>query len=169
MSETFTGKAWVFGNDINTDLMYPHICYTLPENERPKYTMWANRPGWADEVSPGDILIAGRNFGVGSSRPAAENLRVLGISVVLAESLNGLFLRNAVNSGLRAAECRGISALVSEGDNVQIDFTGGHFRNLSTGRETDFRTLPPFLLEIVQAGGIIEVLRAKGYIDPNPL
>lgn len=169
MGERFTGKAWVFGNDINTDLMYPHICYTLPEEEKPKYTMWANRPGWVDQVGPGDLLIAGKNFGVGSSRPAAENLRMLGISVVLAESVNGLFLRNAVNSGLRTAECKGISNFVDEGDNLQIDFELGKVLNLSNKKELNFKPLPAFLLEIIKAGGIIEVLRTKGYIDENPL
>lgn len=169
MGETFEGRAWVFGDGINTDLMYPHICYTLPEKERPGYTMWANRPGWADGVTQGDILVAGRNFGVGSSRPAADNLNALGISVVIAESLNGLFLRNAVNSGLRAVECDGITELVDEGDTVSVDFENGVFRNKRSGSETRFKPLPKFLLEIVQAGGIIEVLRKEGYIDPNPL
>lgn len=169
MGETFTGNVWVFGDDINTDLMYPHICYTLPANEKPRYTMWANRPGWVDEVKAGDIIVAGKNFGVGSSRPAADNLNALGISVVLAESINGLFLRNSVNSGLRATECKGITTLVKEGDRAQVDFELGRFMNLSTNQETTFTPLPAFLMEIIKAGGIIEVLREKGYIDDTPL
>lgn len=169
MAETFRGKVWVFGDDLNTDLMYPHICYTVPAEEKPKYTMWANRPGWVNQVKPGDIMIAGRNFGVGSSRPAADNLRALGISVVLAESVNGLFLRNAVNGGLRVAECKGISKLANEGDEVEVDFEFGRFTNLTTSDETEFHPLPGFLMEIVKAGGIIEVLRNRGYIDSNPL
>lgn len=169
MSNILTGKVWVFGDNINTDLMYPHICYTLPEKEKPLYTMWANRPDWVKQVKPGDILIAGKNFGVGSSRPAADNLHSLGISVVLAESVNGLFLRNAVNSGLRVAQCSGITDLVQEGEELQVDFEEGKCINLKNKREASFTPLPEFLLEIINAGGIIEVLKERGYIDHNPL
>lgn len=169
MNNTLSGKVWVFGDDINTDLMYPHICYTLPSGQRPKYTMWANRPGWADEVSEGDIVVGGRNFGVGSSRPAADNLKGLGISAVISESLNGLYLRNSVNSGLYSVECSGITQLVAEGDEISIEVYNGKIRNQTSGAELTFRPLPEFLMEIVEAGGIIEVLKKKGYIDPNPL
>ena len=93
-----TGKVWKFGDDINTDLMYPQICYTLREEEKPYYAMSANRPGWSKLVKNGDVVIGGKNFGTGSSRPAADNLKNLGIACVVAESINGLFLRNSVNS-----------------------------------------------------------------------
>lgn len=169
MTVKITGKVWVFGDDINTDLMYPHICYTLPERERPGYTMWANRPGWAGLVSSGDILLAGKNFGAGSSRPAAENLKKLGISIVVAESLNGLFLRNAVNSGLPAVECRGTPGFANEGETISVDLSEGLLHNMTSGAECTFKPLPEFLMEIVEAGGIIEVLKKRGCIDPNPL
>lgn len=169
MSRNLRGKAWVFGSDINTDLMYPHICYTLPESERPKYTMWANRPGWPNLVARGDILVAGKNFGVGSSRPAASNLLGVGISAVIAESLNGLFLRNAVNVGLHVFSAQGVRSIVKEGDQVEIDPIEGNFSNLTRGENITFKTLPRFMMNIVEAGGIIEVLKKNGYIDPEPL
>jgi 3-isopropylmalate/(R)-2-methylmalate dehydratase small subunit len=163
----YVGKAWVFGDNINTDLMYPHICYTVSENERPRYTMWANRPGWAEMVQAGDILVAGRNFGMGSSRPAAANLKGLGISCVIAESVNGLFLRNSVNFGLPIATVPGIRSSVSEGDRISVDLDRGAV-TAATGEVINFKPLPLFLLEILDSGGIIEVLKKKGLLDLSP-
>ncbi|GGM75946.1 3-isopropylmalate dehydratase small subunit [Thermogymnomonas acidicola] len=162
------GRAWVFGDNVNTDNMYPHICYTLPERDRPKYTMWANRPGWAEQVRPGDLLVAGKNFGLGSSRPAATNLLMLGIRAVFAESVNGLFLRNAVNVGLPAVAVPGITSAVTEGQTLEADLDEGWVRT-EEGEEIRFRPLPAFLMEIIDAGGIIEVLRARGLLSEEPL
>lgn len=161
------GRVWVFGDNINTDVMYPHICYTVPENERPKYTMWANRPDWARMVNEGDILVAGKNFGMGSSRPAAANLRGLGISCVLAESVNGLFLRNSVNFGLPVATVPDIRTSVSEGDRISVDLDLGTVTT-EAGKLLNFKPLPAFLLEILDTGGIIEVLKKKGFLDLSP-
>lgn len=147
--------------------MYPHICYGVPENERPKYTMWANRPEWAGMVKEGDILVAGRNFGMGSSRPAAANLKGLGISCILAESVNGLFLRNSVNFGLPVAAVPGIISNVTEGDRISVDFDRGT-AVAATGRVINFKPLPSFLLEILDAGGIIEVLKKRDLLDLSP-
>lgn len=169
MNKVLQGKAWIFGDNINTDLMYPHACYTLPEEERPRHTMWANRPGWAGQVNSGDILVAGKNFGVGSSRPAASNLKGLGISVVVAESVNGLFLRNSVNVGLPVVSCPGVSGIVREGDTVTVSMDTGKLVNETSGKATEFKPLPGFLMDIIEAGGIIEVLRKNGQIDSNPL
>lgn len=168
MAHIYTGRVWVFGDDINTDLMYPHICYTLPEEKRPLYTMWANRPGWAAQVKKGDILVAGRNFGTGSSRPAAANLKALGLSCAVAESVNGLFLRNAVNFGFPVASCRGITAFVKEGETVTVDFDNGIVRT-QDGRELRFNPLPKSLMEIIDAGGIIELLKKKGLLENTPI
>ncbi len=158
---------WVFGDDVNTDLMYPQICYTLPEREKPIHAMEANRPGWASMVRVGDIIIGGRNFGTGSSRPAADNLKNLGISCIIAESVNGLFLRNAVNSGILALEASGIHDAVVEGDIITVDFQNSMITDMVSKRSVTFRKLPSFLMEIIENGGIINVLRAKGLLgDP---
>lgn len=160
------GRAWTFGDDINTDLMYPQICYTLPEKEKPHHAMEANRPGWASSVRNGDIIIAGKNFGTGSSRPAADNIKNLGISCVLAESLNGLFLRNSVNSGLPSLEVHGISGIVKEGNIVAVDFNSNTVMDKETGKVMKFKPLPAFLMEIIDNGGIINILKNKGLLGP---
>ena len=169
MDNKIRGRVWGFGDDINTDLMYPHICYTLPEKDRPKYTMWANRPGWASQVNRGDIIVAGRNFGVGSSRPAAANLVGLGIVLVMAETVNGLFMRNAVNSGLPVLRMDGITQWISEGDIIQVDFQNCTVTREQDGSVREFNRIPDLLMNIVRSGGIIEVLRSQGYIDSEPL
>ena len=169
MDDKISGRVWGFGDDINTDLMYPHICYTLPEKDRPKYTMWANRPGWASQVNRGDIMVAGRNFGVGSSRPAAANLKGLGIVLVIAESVNGLFMRNAVNSGLPVLRMDGITQWIAEGDIIQVDFQNCAVTREQDGSVREFNRIPDLLMNIVRSGGIIEVLRSQGYIDSEPL
>ncbi len=158
------GRIWIFGDDINTDLIYPQICYTLPEDEKPHHAMEANRPGWASLVRNGDIIIAGKNFGTGSSRPGADNLKNLGIRCILAESINGLFLRNAVNSGLPAIEVHGIQHIASEGNNVVIDFSENNIGISETGNIINFKPLPAFLMEIIENGGIINILRNKGLL-----
>ncbi len=168
MGHIYTGRVWSFGNDINTDLMYPHICYTQPEEKRPLYTMWANRPDWAGQVKRGDILVAGRNFGVGSSRPAAANLKGLGLSCAIAETVNGLFIRNSVNFGFPSVSCRGITEMCREGDTITVDFDGGEVSS-QDGRELHFDPLPQFLMEIIDAGGIIEILKKKGMLEDTPV
>ncbi|MEM0139836.1 MAG: 3-isopropylmalate dehydratase [Ferroplasma sp.] len=159
------GKIWLFGDDINTDLMYPQVCYTLPESEKPSYAMRANRPEWAEMVSPGDIIVAGRNFGTGSSRPAADNIKNLGIACVLAESINGLFLRNAVNSGFLSLEAKNISSSVREGDTITVNMEKNVIE--SQNLILPFRPLPPFLMDIIENGGIINILKKRGMLgDP---
>lgn len=169
MKHSFEGKSWVFGDSINTDLMYPHICYTVPDEEKPRYTMWANRPNWASEVKRGEILVAGKNFGIGSSRPAANNLKELGLACVLAESINGLFQRNSVNFGFLTISCPGITQIVKEGDILRVEVDAGKVKNKTTQNELCFKPLPDFLMEIIDQGGIIQVLRNKGYLEEEPL
>ncbi len=158
------GKIWLFGDDINTDLMYPQVCYTLKEEEKPFYAMSANRPGWSKMVNRGDIIVAGRNFGTGSSRPAADNIKNLGISCVIAESINGLFLRNSVNSGFLALTVPGIVDAVDEGDILYIDLKNNTVINKSNNRKINFKPLPQFLMDIIDNGGIINILRNKGLL-----
>ncbi len=157
------GRAWVVGDDINTDLLYPATCFRLPPAERRWQTLSANRPGWAREVRPGDVLVAGSNFGMGSSRPAADNLRDLGIRLVVADSINGLFFRTAINTGLPILEVPGVSRSVREGSRLEADLTEGWVR--TDGRELQGRPLPPFLARILEDGGVLARLAKQGYID----
>lgn len=161
--ERIRGRVWKFGDDINTDLMIPSFALTLPLEEQFKHCFEFNRPGWVDEMRAGDIIVGGQNFGVGSSRPGAQVLKRLGISCLLAESINGLFLRNCVNFGLAALPCPGISEVFEEGEDAEVDLRSGETMNLSRGTTVMAPPLPEPLVAIIEAGGILAVLEREGY------
>ena len=160
----FTARIWKFGDNINTDLILPNVAFYLTQQEQLKYVFRANRPGWVDLVQPGDILIGGKNFGMGSSRPAARNLKSLGLACLVAESINGLFYRNCVNFAFPAMECAGIEGLLEEGETAEVDFESGIVRNLAREETRTGKTIPPELLKIVAAGGIFSLLEQEGAI-----
>ncbi|MBI4284735.1 MAG: 3-isopropylmalate dehydratase [Chloroflexi bacterium] len=165
MIRKLEGRTWKFGDNINTDLMIPSFALAEPEEKQPKYCFSANRPGWVDLVKPGDILVAGNNFGTGSSRPGAKVLKSLGIICLLAESINGLFLRNCVNYGLPALPCPGVFSSFNEGDIASVQLEEGKVVNLNSGRVLATTALPNMLLEILAAGGIVPLLEGKGLLD----
>ena len=158
------GRVWKFGDDINTDLVIPGFAIFMPADEQPRHCFSANRPGWVDEVQEGDVLLAGRNFGVGSGRPIGEVFVRLGIRAVVAESFNGLGLRNCVNVGLPSLPCPGILDAFDEGDIAEVDAVSGVVRNLTKGTSVTGDPLPPALQEIVSAGGVEARLRASGHL-----
>jgi 3-isopropylmalate/(R)-2-methylmalate dehydratase small subunit len=157
--------VWKFGDEINTDLMVPSTSMTLPEKEMPKYCFSTNRPGWSTLVQKGDIIVGGKNFGIGSSRPGARVIKDLGIACLLAESINGLFLRNSINFGLPALSCPGIYAAFQEGEIAEIYFKQGKIINRNTGSEIQAKPLPDMLLKIIEAGGLIPMLDAAGCLE----
>ena len=161
---TIAGRAWLFGDDINTDLILPNRAQYLPVAEQVTFVFVANRPGWLDQVAPGDIVVGGRNFGMGSSRPAARSLKALGIGALVAESINGLFFRNAVNWGFPALACPGIAAAVAEGDRLEIALERAEVRNATRGTALVGRPIPAPLLALMRAGGIFPLLAAEGLI-----
>jgi 3-isopropylmalate/(R)-2-methylmalate dehydratase small subunit len=163
----FTSRVWKFPDNINTDLILPNAAFYLTPQEQIQYVFKANRPGWVELVRPGDILIGGRNFGMGSSRPAARNLKNLGLACVVAHSINGLFYRNAVNFAFPAMECEGVQDLFDEGDEAEIDFASGSVTNKTRGTSLSGRTIPGELLRIVEAGGIFPLLEREGLIAPR--
>lgn len=162
-----TGRIWTFGDNINTDLMLPGPLLTASEAEQARAVFAANRPGWVDQVAPGDIIVAGRNFGTGSSRPAARSLRNIGIGALLAGSINGLFFRNAVSFGLLALECPGIDAAFAEGQTAEISLDDWSVRNRETGAVVAIKPLPERLLSLMTGGGIFPLLEAEGLIAPR--
>lgn len=161
------GKVWIFGNDINTDLLQPGEATFLPLERQLQYCMSSNRPGWAEEVERGDILIAGRNFGTGSSRPAARVLKKLGIGCLLADSINGLFFRNCVNYAFPALEVPGISQVFSEGEHAEVDFANAKVANSSTGEEIHGMVWPKQMQDVLNAGGLIPLLVSEGLVEPE--
>jgi 3-isopropylmalate/(R)-2-methylmalate dehydratase small subunit len=162
-----TGRVWKFGDDINTDLMLPGPLLTASEEEQRRAVFSANRPGWVDEVRPGDIIIGGRNFGTGSSRPAARSLRNLGLGALIAESINGLFFRNAVSFGFLALECPGISSAFEEGQTAEIAIDTWTVRNRDNGAVFPISPVPEQLLSLMTGGGIYPLLEKQGLIAPK--
>ncbi|GAB2480400.1 LeuD/DmdB family oxidoreductase small subunit [Nocardiopsis aegyptia] len=161
-----TGRAWVFGDDVNTDDMYPGFAMKLPMAEASRFMFNATRPGWSDLVEPGDVVVAGRNFGLGSSRPVAELFTALGVTALIAEQYNSLFLRNCLNLGLPAVTVPDARAFVSEGDVVSIDVEHGVAMNDSTGVERAFTRFPGFLVDMLRSGGLIRQLEVAGHLRP---
>ena len=162
-----SGKVWKFGDNINTDLMLPGPLLFGTEEEQKRAVFSANRPGWVDQVQAGDIIVGGLNYGMGSSRPAARSLRNLGIAALFAESINGLFLRNAVNFGLLALECPGIYAAFDEGQTAELSLEDFTVRNCSTGVLLKAQGVPGVLLDMMLHGGLYPHLEQQGFIEPR--
>jgi 3-isopropylmalate/(R)-2-methylmalate dehydratase small subunit len=160
----FSGRVWKFGDDINTDLVIPSYAQYLTAAEMAPHCFSANRPGWVDLVEPGDVLVAGRNFGVGSARAIGAVFVALGIAGIVAESFNGLGLRNCVNVGLPVLPCPGITDAFDEGDVAEVDWTTGAVRNRTRGAGLTGRALPAALQRIIDAGGVEVVLRSEGFL-----
>ena len=168
MANTFSGRVWKFGDDINTDLVIPNFAVMWTLEEQVPHCFEANRPGWVDEVQQGDVLVAGRNFGVGSARNIGAVFHELGVSGVVAESFNGLGLRNCLNSGLPSLPCAGILEAFEEGDVAEVDWTTGHVQNVTQGTTLEGNPIPEALQNIVHAGGVEATLRNEGYLAPRP-
>lgn len=162
------GRTWKFEDDINTDLILPAPYMYLPKEQQAKHVFQANRPGWVDLVTQGDVIIAGRNFGTGSSRPAPLALNALGIGCLVADSINPLFFRNCVSFGLLALECAGVSDLFAEGDEAEVSIKESSVRNLRTGEVRLGLPIPEALLDLMQGGGIFPLLEMEGLIGPAP-
>lgn len=160
---TILGLAHCFGDNIDTGQIIPgkFMISTRLEDMAP-YAMHGVDPEFAKRVRPGDILVAGRNFGCGSSREAAPNvLRGCGVRAVIAESFARLFFRNAINLGLFVVECPGISKAVSSGDQVRYDPATGTIENLTRAWQGQGTVLPDFLMQILEYGGAAEAYRAS--------
>jgi 3-isopropylmalate/(R)-2-methylmalate dehydratase small subunit len=162
-----TGKVWRFGDDINTDLMLPGAVMSKTEAEQARAVFAANRPGWIDQMKEGDVIVAGRNFGMGSNRPAARSLRNIGVGFLLAESINGLFFRNSVNYGFLALECPGCAAAFDEGDTAEFDLDGWRVRNPRTGVVLAPPPVPASLMSLMRGGGIFPLMEREGLIAPR--
>jgi 3-isopropylmalate/(R)-2-methylmalate dehydratase small subunit len=161
METRITGRVWKFGDDVDTDVMAPWNTLSDPWEERRK-TVLHIRPGFADEVRPGDLIVAGRNWGCGSSREhAPENLKLLGIGAVVAESFGRIYFRNSVAIAFPNLACPGIHASCEEGDELEIDIRTGHIRNRTRDVALQAHRYTDEMLEIIEKGGLMNVLRER--------
>jgi 3-isopropylmalate/(R)-2-methylmalate dehydratase small subunit len=163
MNGKITAKAITFGNNIDTDVILPGKYLILVDpNELAKHALEGLDPAFPAKTKNGVILVGGKNFGCGSSREQAPlALKYSGVKCVIAESFARIFFRNAINIGLPVIECKGISSAVKTGDELAVDFEAGKIENLTNGKKFQVEKLPPFILEILSDGGLIENLQRK--------
>jgi 3-isopropylmalate/(R)-2-methylmalate dehydratase small subunit len=154
-------NAWVFGDDVDTDALAPGRYMKLGIEEIAQHCLEVVDPAFASSVRPGDVVIGGRNFGMGSSReqaPAA--LRQLGVAAVIAKSFAGLFYRNCFNVGLVALICPQAER-IRAGDRVRTDPEAGRIENLTTGEALACEAIPPHLMAMVRDGGLLAHLEKR--------
>lgn len=157
------GRAWKFCDDVDTDLIIPgHYLTTHDPAELAKHCMEGADPTFAGKVQKGDVIVAGDNFGCGSSREHAPlALKGCGVAAVIAGSFARIFFRNAINIGLLVYECPEAYQNTNPGDVIAIDPERGVIKNVTTGAEFKAATYPPLVAGIIQAGGLVPYVRAK--------
>ena len=161
MDMILKGRVWKFGNDISTDYMAPSFGMDDPWEVR-KRTILHIHEAFTGGWEPGDIIVAGQNFGCGSSREwAPANLKRMGIGCVVAESFARIFFRNCMAIAFPVTICKGVSKAFEEGDILELDFENSIVRNQTQGLELEGNLLHPDLLKIVKDGGILESLTCK--------
>lgn len=157
------GKTWKFGDGISTDHIAPgrylHLRSNLPELA--KHVLEDARPDFASKMNRGDFVVAGKNFGLGSSREHAPTImKIAGTNAVLAKSFARIFYRNAINVGLLAVICD--TDKIEEGDELEVDVEKGRIRNKSKGIQFFFSSLPPIMRNILNDGGLIAHINKYG-------
>ena len=161
-------RAWRFGDDIDTDVIIPARYLTSSdEKELGLHALEGLDPGFADEVRQGDVVVAGRNFGCGSSREHAPlALRGAGVSVVAASSFARIFFRNAINTGLPVLVCPEAVEATETGDDLEIDVSSGTIFNGTKEMRFAARPHPEFVLEIIERGGLVPWVRERLGVQP---
>ena len=160
----YTGKVWVLGDDIDTDIIIPTEYLALKTIEDMKqYGFSPLRPELAGQIKPGDIIVAGKNFGCGSSREQApEVIKALGIPCIIAKSFARIFYRNALNNGLLLLEQPELHNVVKEGDTITVTVNEDVEYN---GKKYPIASLPENLMEIIEAGGLVKAMRKRNGLD----
>ena len=153
------GAAWKFGDNINTDLIFPNHFFkpTYEPGEMGAALLRGADPDFPSKFRTGDIIVAGRNFGCGSSREeAAGAMKEAGVGAIVASSFGRLFMRNCINLGVPVATCVGIADKTDEGDELAINLAGGELLNTTSGNQASFPTMAPELLRLLSEGGLHE-------------
>ena len=160
----YTGKVWVLGDDIDTDIIIPTEYLALKTiDDMKQYGFSPLRPELAGQIQPGDIIVAGKNFGCGSSREQApEVIKALGIPCIIAKSFARIFYRNALNNGLLLLEQPELHDVVKEGDTITVTVNEAVDYN---GKKYPIASLPENLMEIIEAGGLVKAMRKRNGLD----
>ena len=156
-------KAHKYGNDVDTDVIIParYLNTSAPE-ELATHCMEDIDPTFAGRVKPGDMLVAGRNFGCGSSREHAPlAIKASGVSCVIAETFARIFYRNALNIGLPILECPSAANAIAAGDEVSVDLETGEIKDITTGQAFHAEPFPTFMMELIAAGGLAAYLKGR--------
>ncbi|SHM43246.1 3-isopropylmalate/(R)-2-methylmalate dehydratase small subunit [Caldanaerovirga acetigignens] len=157
------GRAIKYGNNVDTDVIIPaRYLNTTDPKELAVHCMEDLDPEFKNKVRPGDIIVAGVNFGCGSSREHAPiAIKASGISCVIAETFARIFFRNAINIGLPIVECPEAARDIKDGDQVAVDLATGEITNLTTGKVYKASPFPPFMQELIKLGGLVEYVRER--------
>jgi 3-isopropylmalate/(R)-2-methylmalate dehydratase small subunit len=157
------GRVWRFGNDVDTDVIIPaRFLNTSNPGDLARHLMEDMDKDFAGKMKTGDIIVAGKNFGCGSSREHAPiAIKAAGIQTVIAKSFARIFYRNAFNIGLPIFESEEASEKIKEGDEIEIDADSGIIRNVTTHKEYKALPIPSFMQELIAAGGLVEWTKQK--------
>jgi 3-isopropylmalate/(R)-2-methylmalate dehydratase small subunit len=157
------GKVWKFGDNIDTDLIIPaRYLNTSDPKELAEHAMEDADPSWVGKKKHGDFIVAGENFGCGSSREHAPiALKAAGVSAVIAKSFARIFYRNSINIGLPILESKEAAEEIKEGDEIEVDLAKGEIKDISTGKTYQAQPFPEFMQKIIQAGGLINYIIKK--------
>ena len=161
MLPAIRGRVWKFRDNVNTDVMAPWEDIARPWEETRRRVLHI-RPEFAEQVKPGDVVVAGRNWGCGSSREQApQNLKALGVAAVVAESFGRIYFRNSIAIAFPNLACPGVSAAFEDGDQAEIDLETAMVRNLARGTELQGQPYTSEMLEIIEKGGLIALLKER--------
>ena len=160
----FNGRVWRFGDNVDTDVIIPARFLNVSDQELLAKNCFVDlRPDFSKTVHPGDVIVAGNNFGCGSSREHAPlAIKAAGVSVVIAKSFARIFYRSAFNIGLPILESEEAYRSFSEGSPIQVDLDSGEIRGGDNGAHVMAKPIPPFMREIVQAGGLVAYIKNRG-------
>lgn len=163
MQDVIEGRVWTLGPDVDTDQIISGKYLTIIDpDELKKHVFEIALPDFAKEAKVGDIIVAAENFACGSSREhAPQAMRAIGVGAVLADSFARIFYRNSINLGIPTIEARGVRAIFEQGDRARIEMSAGRVTNLRTGKSISFPPLPHHLLELLEAGGLVEKVRRE--------
>ncbi len=162
--DKFTGRVWLLGDDIDTDIIMPteYLVFKKIDDMKP-YAFSPLRPELAGQIRPGDIIVAGSNFGCGSSREQApEVVKALGIRCVIAKSFARIFFRNAINNGLLLIENADLADDMTEGDEITVTVNE---KIEYKGKSYPIVSLPENLVEIISAGGLVKAMRRRNGLE----